>query len=981
MIHPKDKVKNEVKSSLLKAFVPVISNRLQSEVDQMTQIVELANRFYTNYDQKPEHKIQLVHYKKELYTYIHSRCEIKSTVGFADAYPELIEALEEVFDQIEESVSQIQSKERFYPAENESLPLKTSKFFKRIFFSFVKIPVLVGNIFRSNKREVVFWDQKILLRNLAKKYFHGELVNSLRSISDLLYKSTIEEYKKIKKWEFALQDVSALDITGRQEALKAYKESLLSNVESEIDVILNNLLERYLIAYEKAGTMELPARKLDAQKVADQITESEKKWGIHDSEWGNTLYALLEKWRSDLDVHILKHQTHIELENFQNAQIKKLIEHIDPEINAIQKFIDSAVNTLTEENESIVKELKKIVYQANKTLDQQLVPKLCEKLSSRNITGLVNKLEIDIKQHVDVIAHDHILVKDDAFDLPIEKSDLNKVSFNELIKFEILSAFQNDLDKIKNGLFTSLEKTTLEVSDLDHIITFSINSSISASTEEKRPDEEVISIAMEGLSRAASRLSAVKKMLEDSLNNNNQKLEEAVNRFCESIMKLTVHENVSQLRLRITKAKTALQAEEVKRDIKQKFEERKKKVFSFVGDTYKKAKEEINFVSNKFILTASKPALTRDVSDFLLESQIAIDKLPLIYRRLYRIEPLDDLELFEGRESEIDAFKEAFATWQKGRYVTTVILGEKWGGFTTFLNYVISKESFFYTIKRWSIDESICQSDIFIKKLCELINKEGVTNQHELIEHLNGGTKQIMILENVQNLYLRKTDGFRAMNTLFEIMSATCKNVFWVATSTIYCWNYLKKAINIHDFFSNEVEMKSLTKEQITNVIWKRNRISGFNIRFLMDEENTKDKKFLKLDEEQQQVVLKEEFFNELNSFSKSNVSLALIFWLMSTRDVDEQTITIGEFSQPNLNFLNVLSMDKIYILLALVLHDGLNAFELSEVLSMDISSCNHTLFSLQKDGIIVFKDNQYTINTVVYRSTIALLKAKNLIH
>ncbi|MEL6559045.1 MAG: hypothetical protein AAFQ94_12730 [Bacteroidota bacterium] len=980
MTNQGDKTNFKVREILQDKFVAMVADDLDDEIARMIRILEIADQFNASYQLDKDDKL-VVDYKKVLYDLIQEKCVEQDPVRFSEIYSGLITSLNQAFETVPEKTNQVQSKERFFAQTGDSFFLKIAKSFKRLSFNVTKIPARIGNVIKSNKQPINYWNQEVLLRNLTRKYFHAELISSLKPVTDLIFKSKLEAYSKLKKWESDFQKADVIAVEPQITAIRESAESIKTTVKNEVANIMDQLENQFRDDLEKAGTMELPGRNFKTEKVTAEIEKAETNWNSHFDGWSNTFYAFMEKWSSDLDIHILKYNAQVEFGNFQSAQIKKLIEHIEPEINAIQDFIDRAMETLEQDQESIVKELKKIVYQANKTLDQQLVPKLCEKLASRNITGLINKLEIDIRQHVDLIAQDHVLLKSDSFQEPVSKDELNKVSLNELIKFEILSVFQSDLDKIKNGLFTSLEKTTLEVSDLDHIITFSVNSAISTSADEGRNEQEVVSIAMEGLKRAGARLADVRKKLEESLAGNILKLDEAIGRFCESIMKLTVHENVQDLKLRITKAKATLQAEEVRKELQQEFEEGKRNFTSFLKKTYNQVNDGLAFLRDKFILTRAKPVLTRDVSDFLLESQSAIDKLPLIYRRLYKIEPLDDLELFEGREAEIEAFKEAYGNWNKNRYVTTIVLGEKWGGFTTFLNYVIKKGRLAYSIKRWSIDESICRSEDFIRLLSEVINQKGVSNQENLIAYLNGGSKQIIVLENIQNLYLRKTDGFHAMNALFEIMSATCRNVFWIATSTIYCWNYLTKSINIQDFFTNQIEMKSFSKEQITNVIWKRNRISGFNIRFLVEEEHKHDKKFQKLNEEQQQVYLKEQFFDGLNTFSKSNVSLALKFWLMSTREVDEHTITIGKFNQPNLNFLKVLSMDKIYILLALVLHDGLNAKEISEVLNENRESCTHTLFALQKDGIIVFNDEQFMINTVVYRSVIAVLKAKNLIH
>ena len=132
---------------------------------------------------------------------------------------------------------------------------------------------------------------------------------------------------------------------------------------------------------------------------------------------------------------------------------------------------------------------------------------------------------------------------------------------------------------------------------------------------------------------------------------------------------------------------------------------------------------------------------------------------------------------------------------------------------------------------------------------------------------------------------------------------------------------------------------------------------------------------------EARQARLKEDFFIELNDFAKSNVSMALIFWLLSTQEVKENVIRVGRFQKPNLAFLKVMSIDKIYMLHALILHDGLKVEQLAEVLNLSENSVRLSILSLLEDGVILQEDTVFMINPMVYRGMVSLLKAKNLIH
>lgn len=446
-------------------------------------------------------------------------------------------------------------------------------------------------------------------------------------------------------------------------------------------------------------------------------------------------------------------------------------------------------------------------------------------------------------------------------------------------------------------------------------------------------------------------------------------------------MELTINENVGQLRLRIAKAKATKQAEEVRRQLKEKLLIRKKSGINSIKQISNKLTVLIRQASDKFILTAGKPVLAKEVSDFLLESQLAIDKLPTIYRKLYKIEPLEDLELFEGRNKELLQFKNAYTNWTQNKHAATTILGEKWGGMTSFINYLIKEQKFTHSLTRYELKHTVSTAIEFIELMKSVFKNDTFTNLEDIIEFIENNPKRIVFLEDIQNMYLRKIDGFDALILFFQLIIKTRKQIFWVTSSTLYSWSYLNKTTKIDDYFSYKIPLQVLTDDQIVNLIWKRNRISGFNIRFELSESHQTNKKFQALEDNEQQSILKKQFFNELNKFAKSNVSLALIFWLLSTKNLTEDSITIGTFKNPDLNFLASLSTDKIHLMQALIIHDGLPERSLSTVLNISDIQSSLLILSLLEDGIIFEEEGIYMINPMIYRNTISLLSSKNLIH
>ncbi|MFY0600108.1 MAG: hypothetical protein JXR03_10590 [Cyclobacteriaceae bacterium] len=975
----------EVKSCIEKYYLKEIENQLNEEVQQMIYFIKEVDTFYESGFKEWEKQIAFTKYKLRLHELIKNRWTDPNRIEFSSLYENFAKSFQPLFDQLEVCQTREQKPDRFLPASGDEAKLRALKFYKRNFFYISRWPIRFINLFKKKQTKIHYWKHTIPVRNLAIRHYKDQTILKLKGVTDLFFERICHYYLEVKKWEecyvVTVESGKKNNSSRIQSTVLDFEKKLIQEIRALVDGILVSNLQSFISDYDKAGTIEYQNSLLKDSAVERFSREVEDEWAKNNYGWKNTLFALFEEWRSDLDIHILRHKTLSEFDQFKSSQTRQLNEQIKPEIDAIEGFIKSASDALSVKADGLQKELKRLNYEAGKKLDKELVPRLCDKLSGQKVTNLINKLELLVKQSVEGLSDEHVIVKNDVYNHPMGEDELYKVSLYDLITFETLVAFQGRLGAIKTKLFASLESITAMAQDLDHIVSYSFSSAISAIEEEKKPEKEAVIIALEGLNRASGRLEETRQNLSEFMGQNNVALEEAIDTFCNDILKLTANDNARELRLRITKAKNAKQAEQVKKQLRDKIESRRKLALSAFRRIYVESKALLSEVGEKFVLTAKKPQLTKEVSNFLLESQEIINHLPLIYRRLYRIEPLEDLELFEGREEELSSFREAFESWDKGRFASTAILGEKWGGLTTFLNYAIGKSNFRYPISRLASKENVYDEKELIAFLKSCFKKDSLESLEQIVEYLNSGNKRIVILEDLQNLYLRKVGGFNALKAIFQLVTLTNKNVFWITSTTLYTWSYLSKTIHIEGFFSYVIQMKELKDQQIVDIIWKRNRISGFDIQFEPDKDHLDDRKFNSMDVEEQQAVLKKEFFSDLNAFAKSNVSMALIFWLLSTKKVNQESILIGTFKKPDLNFLTTLSMDKIHALHALILHDGLVESQLSEVLHSTEISGRLTLLELLEDGILLEENGVFMVNPILYRNTINLLKSKNLIH
>ena len=413
-----------------------------------------------------------------------------------------------------------------------------------------------------------------------------------------------------------------------------------------------------------------------------------------------------------------------------------------------------------------------------------------------------------------------------------------------------------------------------------------------------------------------------------------EELSTATSTYNKELEALMVNENIREMRLRIAKAKAIQQTKAYRTELRERTIRYLTNIQSAFSDQYKSTRSVLHNFRQQFFLTSKKESASRAVSDFLSTSQERINSLPVIYKNLYKIEPLADLELFVGRERELNQITEAYSNWMAGKMGSAILFGEKWSGMTSLLNYLQTSGSLKHPITRIKCETSLDSKGQFQHILRKILNTEEVAEYNITQEHLNSGPKRIVILEDIQNLYLRKTGGFDVVKSLLTMISNTSSNVFWLTSCTVYTWEYFKKTLSIHEIFSYPIGLQKPSEEDLSNIIQKRNRISGYKILFEADEDTRSSKRFGKMSSEEQQEHLRKKFFKNLIDFSESNVSMSLMFWLLSTKSVDQNQIVINSFQKPDLSFLGILKMDKVLALYALILHDGLTVEQFAQVMN-----------------------------------------------
>jgi hypothetical protein len=140
---------------------------------------------------------------------------------------------------------------------------------------------------------------------------------------------------------------------------------------------------------------------------------------------------------------------------------------------------------------------------------------------------------------------------------------------------------------------------------------------------------------------------------------------------------------------------------------------------------------------------------------------------------------------------------------------------------------------------------------------------------------------------------------------------------------------------------------------------------------------------FKKLEAEpaEQQNLVRTEFFKGLGKVAQGNISIAMLYWLRSIRNIGLDSIEIAPFSEINVTLGDAFTNDDLFALASLVQHDDLNVHELALTLNIGDHESLLTLSKLSSRAILLHKNQRYYLNPLLYRHIVNLLKLKNIVH
>mgnify|MGYP005837819373 CR=1 FL=1 len=319
----------------------------------------------------------------------------------------------------------------------------------------------------------------------------------------------------------------------------------------------------------------------------------------------------------------------------------------------------------------------------------------------------------------------------------------------------------------------------------------------------------------------------------------------------------------------------------------------------------------------------------------VLAFRLVRPELPLIYRRLFRLEPVTDPRFLVGRDDEMAGLVEARAQWLAGKPVSILLVGARGSGKTSLLNCAEQVAFQNLPIVRRQFRERIIEP----AAIEEFLGRHLEAAPHENLAAAIQGPRRVVVLEEVERTFLRRVGGFGAIRFLLDLVMATRREVLWVFALNETSYHHLDRVVQIERFFTHRVNAMSVRLEEIRDAILMRHNLSGYRLAFPAPPKETtyagRTRQWLGLQAEPREV-----FFELLYQQAGGIFRAAFELWQQQIERIEGGVVHLRQLVEPRYRtLLQALSLEDCFTLHAILQHGGLTAPELAEVFNEPVEA------------------------------------------
>lgn len=912
--------------------------------------------------------------------------------------------INDLTEQLPETVVEYQSEERFEAKEEDSFRLKSLKALKRGLR-------IVSAPFKKDKKG---WKQVIQLRKSIRLKLTGIsglpedlLAEEFKVMADALAKLLEKEpEKKIDKEEGGKNKAEGDENKNSKppkvdEQKAGYKFLVLEKIETHLqeaisilkkvepdDSVLQRVMDECYNIAVKSGTVEENRKLLEPDYYEAKLASKKLSLQKLQNDW----LIYLKSQYSDFAIQIeiarfafLADNAKGEILNFTHRFFRDYCYlPLEKGVTKIKEIADRLKEQTSEKLSSkLVEELRSDI---SEELSEKLMKEMTGEKDQRHIINQIQKTITDLQLGFYNFTDQFTLAEKRSIEgnKPLVTTDT--VNWKKLATRYVQENALREMDPEKREWETFLKEIISETEEAIQIVDVNLLTA-KESEKDKEEDQSVLEIAISGAERAVNQLEAAIKKVRERQNSYENvvkvKFPGAIQTLAETMLARSYTELELQDKALQVKAKAYSWQEKGERfyyKILEKGELIRRFAVLKLKEVRKFAAKYLGFSEEGAAVSTTEK---RNLAEYLAQVDVHLN-FPFVYKRLFSSDFDIDNRFYTPPVGLFTLFEQSYEDWTLNIDTNFLVVGERGSGKTLALKVLKQKFLKDQKINTVHFDQTIYTEKELLKLFCEAFGFDNTENRDELIQKIRRKKKRsILIVEDIQNTFVRNIHGFEAIESFWVIMTSTSDQLFWMVTCSAFAWNYFVKVFSADQYFSHTVRTDMLDREAIEKSILSRHKATGYELKFEAGAATQKSRSYRKLmsDDKDIQSYLHEQYFNRLDKIAEGNMSIAMIFWLQSIKEFDDKYVTQLPTEIADVDKLEVPSREVLFTLSALVLHEFLTEEEVSFALHQDLSDSRLMLARLKSKGIVQNTEHGYNLNHLVYRQIVRLLKRRNIIH
>jgi hypothetical protein len=909
---------------------------------------------------------------------------------FAWYFPALTQQLNNFIDQQEATRVEIQEETRFLPQQDDPAWLRTAKFWKRRLRNLNLKGNAENGFLNSLKRAMHAppqqWPHEIPWQLLLRRHLQLNLMHRLQELINIGERHRLEILKSASvlsqlpdRQPPPARSEMLQEIQSRLQQATTIRRQASELLHRQLEAVSGRLYIELEKEYAKAGTIELPAARLRLPLLQKAEQDRQQKLEEQLNEWKNVQLCLCSHWSLMLQVHTIADGLELQLQQARHHWQERLEQGLGPAFEQLSNRLMQVRQQLTHSP------LPEAFSQSRKLLGQPLqqdVGAAAELLNGLTLPARIQALEEPFQEILASLPELSTLSQNPMGKevSPLPDAALASFSPRELVGLELLPHTLRTLTQKRNELAQQLEEIGQRLLELQEICLHSLSTAQAHWEEHPQEEEQALRLATDGIDHALEEINGLGERLQQLTTALWQDLEQLVVHMGNSLLQLNSTENALGLQQQLVRRKTRRQKSAQQKPAQQQGMQR---LQALLQNSLRSARLQQQRFWTRLNAADSLPAPPEApvLSAYLSEKEQALQRLPLVYRRLFSAEPLRDTLFLVGRRTELTALQEAYRRWQEGRFTAVLITGEKGGGcsslITVFRKKVPELRSIRLPLQAW-VPDTETLARLFADKLGLPENSSWQALQAYL-QHPPGPL--MLIVEDLQYLFRRQLGGLALMSAFQDLLRSSSTQVFWLCSCNHYAWRYMQKAADCAVAWSLVQPLETFSPLQFQELIMRRHLVSGYQLHYQAGAAEQHNAAYTSLTAEDKQAYLEENYFKQLAGFAQGNLQLALLYWQWSALGVSKDTITINTGLPTSIPQLEELASLDYFILHALLLHEQLDATALAQILHEAEATCRSHLQLLHTQGIVLATGERFRLSLLTYRQLVLLLRHKNLLH